>query len=122
MGLFGFGEPSEHDILMETSLAFSKELEKSNDCKKAFKKLKGEMEKFMESNCPDILEYGWLSHGSALNRELSSDPHDRNNASKIQIYVMESIYHIKKSKYGNNPQKMSSLVNMISEYFDSYFK
>ena len=122
MGLFGFGGPSEQDILMETSLAFYRELKKNNDCKEAFKKLKEEMEKIMELHCSDVLSTGWMQHGSELYRELSSDPKEMKNRFKITEYVMESVYYIKKNKYSNNPQKMSSLNNMISEYFDSYFK
>lgn len=122
MGLFGLGGPSEHDILMETSLAFSRELKKSNDCKEAFNKLKNEMEKIMELHCSNVLSTGWLQHGSELYRDLSSDPKEMKNKFKITEYVMESVYYIKQNKYSNNPQKMSTLNNMIAEYFDSYFK
>jgi hypothetical protein len=119
MGLFGFGGPSEQDILMETSLAFSREIKKSKDCKKAFLKLREEIEKFMSEHCPDTLESGWHTKGDTMHDSLTSDPKDKDQRTDIKIYLMESIYYIKESKYRGNADKLPSLNDMISEYFDS---
>ena len=119
MGLFSFGGPSEDDILMEASLAFSSEIKKSKDCKKAFLKLKVEIEKFMSEHCPDVLKSGWHKGGEQLHDKLTSDPKDKQNQYKIFAYVQESIYHIKSSKYSGNPGKVVLLGDMINKYFDS---